>query len=206
MSPTGGPARPDPKARTLARGQRRYRRKIASAKEWQAIIAAKAGPCRVCGSVQNGRMETHITFHHVRSRAQGGDDVADNIVPVCVGCHEKLTRHEPRAEAALYLALTPEERAYVKAPPVMQRTVRETAWQRRVRRDRERAAHIAAHGNRCQLCGNPPKSRGLSEDHDHATGAHRGWLCFRCNRALPAYVDAAWLRAAADYLERAATA
>jgi hypothetical protein len=44
----------------------------------------------------------------------------------------------------------------------------------------------------------------LHRDHDHATGMARGILCFRCNTALPARVDAAWLRAAADYLDRAA--
>jgi hypothetical protein len=76
----------------------------------------------------------------------------------------------------------------------------ETAWARRTRREAERAAYVREHGNVCELCGNPPKSRGLSEDHDHKTGAHRGWLCFRCNRALPAYVSVAWLLKAARYL------
>ena len=41
-------ADPYPKSRQLARGERRYRRKVASAKQWQAIMAAKIGPCRVC--------------------------------------------------------------------------------------------------------------------------------------------------------------
>jgi hypothetical protein len=76
----------------------------------------------------------------------------------------------------------------------------ETAWARRIRLETERAAHVAEHGNLCELCGNPPKSRGLAEDHDHKTGAHRGWLCFRCNRALPAYVTLEWLLRAALYL------
>lgn len=77
----------------------------------------------------------------------------------------------------------------------------ETAWERRTRRERERAAHVAEHGNRCELCGNEPKSRGLSEDHDHKTGAHRGWLCHRCNRALPTWVTRAWLWQAILYLD-----
>lgn len=81
---------------------------------------------------------------------------------------------------------------------------RETEWQRRTRRERERDAHIALHGNVCELCGNAPKSRGLSEDHDHRTGLHRGWLCHRCNRGLPSWVTPEWLHAAAGYLERAA--
>lgn len=56
-------------------------------------------------------------------------------------------------------------------------------------------------GGRCAICRNPPKSRRLSVDHNHATGAVRGLLCYRCNRALPTYVDAAWLRAALVYVE-----
>ena len=41
-------AKPYPKAQQLARGERRYRRKVASAKQWQRIAAEKQGPCRVC--------------------------------------------------------------------------------------------------------------------------------------------------------------
>ncbi len=76
----------------------------------------------------------------------------------------------------------------------------ETEWQRRKRRDRERAAHIAAHGNTCQLCGREPKTKGLEQDHDHRTGQTRGWLCHRCNRALPSWVDSTWLLKARLYL------
>lgn len=82
----------------------------------------------------------------------------------------------------------------------------ETAWARRTRREAARAAYVAEHGNVCELCGNPPKTRGLSEDHDHKTGAHRGWLCYRCNRALPNYVTLEWLRLAVTYIERAEAA
>jgi hypothetical protein len=80
----------------------------------------------------------------------------------------------------------------------------ETEWQRRARREHERARYIEARGNFCELCGNPPKTRGLSEDHDHKTGAHRGWLCYRCNIILRPYVTLEWLRKAVAYLERAA--
>ena len=80
---------------------------------------------------------------------------------------------------------------------------RETEWQRRKRRDAERAAHVAEHGGACMICGRTPK-RGLDQDHDHKTGRTRGWLCAKCNRVLWPGIDAAWCRAAADYLERAA--
>lgn len=107
-------AEPYSKDKQLARGERRYHRHVASPKEWQRIVAEKTGPCRVCGSQANGRMESRITFHHIVSRAQGGDDVAENIAPVCLACHERLTRHEAVAEAKLYEGLTAAERAYME--------------------------------------------------------------------------------------------
>jgi Recombination endonuclease VII len=82
-------------------------------------------------------------------------------------------------------------------------TARESEWERRTRRARERAEHVAEHGPGCELCGNVPKSGGLHADHDHkGDGRTRGWLCHRCNRALPTFVTPEWLRAAAVYLER----
>lgn len=66
-------------------------------------------------------------------------------------------------------------------------------------------------GNACNICGAPePDDRRLDRDHDHVTGIARGLLCPFCNRALDSRVTQsysritpAWLRAAADYLERA---
>lgn len=79
-------------------------------------------------------------------------------------------------------------------------TARETEWERRKRRERERAAHVAEHGPGCQLCGAVPKRGGLHQDHDHKTHATRGWLCHRCNRALPAWIRPRWLAHALLYL------
>jgi hypothetical protein len=64
-------------------------------------------------------------------------------------------------------------------------------------------ALLEIQGGVCHLCQHPPKEGGrrLNIDHDHKTLALRGLLCFRCNRALPEHVDAAWLRRAAEYLE-----
>lgn len=78
--------------------------------------------------------------------------------------------------------------------------VKETEWQRRKRRERERAEHVAANGPGCEICGAIPK-RGLHDDHDHRTNEHRGWLCHRCNRALPVWITAEWLLRAALYLD-----
>lgn len=35
----------------------------------------------------------------------------------------------------------------------------------------------------CEACGRKSKRGALCLDHDHTTGAFRGWLCDRCNRA-----------------------
>jgi 5-methylcytosine-specific restriction endonuclease McrA len=108
---------PDPKSRTLARGERRYRRKVASPKQWQAIIAAKTGPCRVtvAPTTNGGTPSTSqpIEFHHLVARAQGGDDVEDNVVPLSPDGHRRVSEREPDALAALAASLTGAEYAYV---------------------------------------------------------------------------------------------
>ena len=60
---------------------------------------------------------------------------------------------------------------------------------------------LAEQGGVCAICGSPPKSRRLHVDHDHKTGAVRGLLCFRCNRALTGYVTEAWMADATRYLQ-----
>lgn len=61
---------------------------------------------------------------------------------------------------------------------------------------------LAGQDGHCAICPSTPKTRRLNVDHDHPTDTVRGLLCHRCNRALPTWVTPAWLRAAADYLER----
>jgi hypothetical protein len=114
MSPLEGDAMPRPKSAQLARGQRRYRRKVASPKQWQAIIAAKQGPCRVCcDPCANGRLYGLVQFHHVVARVHGGDDVADNLVPLCPSCHGLVTSRERWTCEWLLAELTDAEYAYM---------------------------------------------------------------------------------------------
>lgn len=110
---------PYPKSRQLARGERRYRRKVASPKQWQAIIAEKGAACRLDAEFGSEGAKTlfgrpvQIEYHHLVSRAKGGDDVADNIVPLCRNCHEAITRRKPMQCQALARSLTDAEYAYV---------------------------------------------------------------------------------------------
>ena len=110
---------PYSKERQLARGERRYRRKVASAKDWQRIVAAKQGPCRVCvRPLANGGTPAHaphrVQFHHLVARIHGGDDIEDNIVPVCIACHLLVTAHHPRPLRVLVASLSESERGYVR--------------------------------------------------------------------------------------------
>lgn len=105
---------PYPKSAQLARGERRYRRKVASPKQWQAIIAAKQGPCRVCRDAgTNGSVHSLIQFHHIVSREDHGDDVADNIVPLCETCHPKVTRRVAETCRILLSRLSDAEYVYM---------------------------------------------------------------------------------------------
>src|SRR5439155_25945830 len=88
--------------------------KVASAKQWQRIIAAKQAPCRVCRDADsNGSVHSSIQFHHLVPRSQGGDDVADNIVPLCQDCHGLATLRNPLVLEVLASKLTDGESAYV---------------------------------------------------------------------------------------------
>lgn len=61
-------------------------------------------------------------------------------------------------------------------------------------------------GDVCGICGKTrtEDDRKFDRDHCHATGQPRGLLCWACNRQLRTWATVSWLRAAADYLERAA--
>jgi hypothetical protein len=71
--------------------------------------------------------------------------------------------------------------------------------------------YVALNGGEwCGVCGAPrPESRRLDRDHSHTIPPYpRGLLCRKCNRTLVKVryglkITPEWLRAAAEYLERA---
>jgi 5-methylcytosine-specific restriction endonuclease McrA len=106
---------PYPKSAQLARREKRYRRKVVSERTWQRIMDAKRGPCRVCKGTTThlpAFQASSVTWHHVIPRDFHGDDVADNIVPLCFTCHELVTAMRPQACLALCASLTDAEYAY----------------------------------------------------------------------------------------------
>lgn len=100
---------PYPKTKQLARGEKRYRRKVASPKQWAAIRAEKLDgqACRICGWLTNPEL------HHIVPRDRGGDDVAANLLPLCRNCHTHLEARHPVALGAVARSLTDAEYAYV---------------------------------------------------------------------------------------------
>lgn len=82
-------------------------------------------------------------------------------------------------------------------------------WEKRLMRlyglkEGEYAERLRAQGGVCALCGRKPGRTRLAVDHDHATGAVRGLLHPRCNRALgPLEHSEEVLTRVIAYLERA---
>lgn len=102
-------ADPYPKTTQLERGPKRPSRIKASPQEWAIIRAAKHGPCRANGLLCEGRVE----LHHIVPRSWGGDDLADNIAPLCSTHHREVTdRSAPLILERLAESLTDDEYAY----------------------------------------------------------------------------------------------
>src|SRR5690349_24683439 len=79
---------------------------VASPTQWFALRAVKDGPCRVGGSPPPNEL------HHIVARSRRGDDLAANLAPVCVGCHDLIERRNGYALRQLFLSLTAPELAY----------------------------------------------------------------------------------------------
>lgn len=84
---------PFPKSRQLPTTRKKYRRIVASRKQWEAIREARLGPCLLCAWLGVQQM-LPSTLHHVVPRDRFGDDVAENLVSLCgdgtTGCHGRI--------------------------------------------------------------------------------------------------------------------
>lgn len=114
--PLQGPAIPHSKSASLARGDRRYARKVASSRRRQEIIDVKMGPCRVC--VRLTATGLTVTFHHLVPKGSPyfGSDVEDNWVPLCgsgtSGHHGLVEARDRQVSRALLEGLSDGEYAY----------------------------------------------------------------------------------------------
>lgn len=83
--------------------------------------ADKAARERVCRACRSTRRSTawwyRIQRHHLVPRAQGGDDVAENLVPICPACHDDLEHAggaiARKVRVALRARMLDEEVAYI---------------------------------------------------------------------------------------------
>ena len=85
-------------------------RHVATREEWEAICDAKGGPCRL------GSGSHWVDYAHLVPRAQGGDDVPDNLFPLG---HEAHMLYHNRGKGwhlvahAIRASLTNAEKEYV---------------------------------------------------------------------------------------------
>lgn len=79
----------------------------------------REGHCRLCCHSLNALNLRGIglTRHHLIARIQGGDDVDDNLVPLCgngtTGCHGDVEHYRAMARERLRRVLTQDELRYV---------------------------------------------------------------------------------------------
>jgi hypothetical protein len=77
---------------------------------WEDLRRTKLGPCRVTGSVFN------VTMFHLVGRDLGGDDVPDNLIPICQDVHMEW-EHAPDGKQkwgpSIWATLTASEQRYV---------------------------------------------------------------------------------------------
>jgi 5-methylcytosine-specific restriction endonuclease McrA len=66
----------------------------------RTILERDGWHCQFCGSMQN------LQVHHLNFRSQAGGDDEQNLITLCVECHEKLHRE---VVAKGPIALTPLE-------------------------------------------------------------------------------------------------
>lgn len=55
------------------------------------VLIACRRQCVLCGKFCG----THIELHHIKQRANGGDDTFDNCIPLCFDCHADVRTYNP---------------------------------------------------------------------------------------------------------------
>lgn len=78
--------------------QRGYTKQYERAREWVLKRHPLCAVCRV-----EGRITPATVTHHIVPLAEGGTNSADNLLPVCKGCHDRL--HSAQGRELLRKAL-----------------------------------------------------------------------------------------------------
>lgn len=101
-------AKPYSKEQQLEVTPKPYRRRVSSRKGWEQLYDAKGGPCRVCT-----KHTSLIVLHHVVFREDGGDDLPENLVPLCHDDHAAIHNRAPAIARLLLARLSDAEYAYM---------------------------------------------------------------------------------------------
>lgn len=97
MAPREGTCYGDPKPPARVR---------ANSAAWKKLHADCWGPCLICGDTWR------VELHHLVPRAQGGDDIKANLVPLCAEHHRRVTEHVGLTCVDLRQSLSPEHIRY----------------------------------------------------------------------------------------------
>lgn len=120
-----------------------------------------------------------------------GRKAAARVELTCSYCEGVYWRHRGKSITSKYCSLSCKNSAGAE-----RRAAREMSPE-------EYQYRLAEQGGVCALCKRPDDRLNLARDHCHKTGAWRGLLCGRCNKALGLFRDdPELLRAAAEYVER----
>ncbi len=137
---------------------------------WKKLREEKLGPCRICG--QSAYTGT-ISLHHLvpRGRTQEGDDIADNLVPLCLSCHTKIEARDRDAGRRLRANLFFEEYSYI-----IQKKGRDWLDVRYPMGTMDIPKADAVEGELADLA---------TSEKDHVVEISEGHKCPTCNRRVP---------------------
>lgn len=83
------------------------------------------------------------------------------------------------------MAETIKQRWYKKLKKDPERYAKSLVYAKNRQRDLRHAARIGYPvSGQCECCGRHEGNYSLHYDHDHKTGAFRGWICLQCNTAI----------------------
>jgi hypothetical protein len=164
-----------------------------------ALPPATTKVCKRCGEVKSIRDDFHLRRRDGEAR-----------VTVCKDCHrEQMRQHyetnpERRVDrCARAKEWARENRGRIRAKNLARYDITPDEYDRMYDAQVGKCAICSADGYRFGSGGEATRYNVLCVDHNHDTGAVRGLLCMRCNRAIGMLGDdRAVLAAAIEYLKR----
>lgn len=57
-----------------------------------AVLFKSKRHCCLCGNYAG----TNLELHHIKQKADGGEDIEDNCIPLCFDCHAEVKQYNPK--------------------------------------------------------------------------------------------------------------